>query len=87
MNTNERDPLLDKLQTLPVHKMHSARSGQTLRLAEESLAGKVRPGIRWPQFAMGFALSVAGAMYTVDTVHKLGTIYMSNQVATLDIER
>ena len=40
--------------------------------------------IRWPEFAIAIALSTAGVMYTVDSVHKLGDIYGSNQVASLN---
>jgi hypothetical protein len=87
MSLDERDPLLDKLHALPVHKMNSARGAEALRAAEEALPGKVRPSILWPKFAISVALSVAGAMYTVDSVTKLGDIYMSNQVAALDTER
>jgi hypothetical protein len=87
MTSDDRDPLLDKLHTLPLHQVNPARSAQTLRTAEESFSGKVRPGIRWPQFAIGVALSMAGAMYTVDSVHKLSDIYMSNQVAALNTDR
>jgi hypothetical protein len=87
MNSDERDPLFDKLRALPMHNMSSVRSAQTLRAAEEVFSGKVRPSISWPKFAIGAILSVAGAMYTVDSVHKLGDIYMFNRVATLDAER
>lgn len=87
MNSDDRDPLFDKLHALPTHSMSSARSAQSLRAAEEALSGKVRPSIQWPKFAIGAVLSLAGAMYTVDSVHKLGDIYMSNQVATIDGEK
>ena len=84
MNSEDRDPLLDKLHGLPVHSMNAERTAQSLRAAEEAFSGKVRPSISWPKFALGAVLSIAGAMYTVDSVHKLGDIYMSNRVATLD---
>lgn len=87
MNSEDRDPLLDKLHVLPVHAMNSARAAQSLRAAEEAFSGKVRPSISWPKFALGAVLSIVGAMYTVDSVHKLGAIYMSDEVATLDTER
>ena len=84
MNSDDRDPLFDKLHALPTHTMSSARRSQSLRAAEEVLSGKVRPNFSWPKFALGAVLSVAGAMYTVGCVQKFGDIYMSNQVATLD---
>lgn len=84
MNSENRDPILDKLHGLPVHEMNSARAAQSLRAAEEVFSGKVRPGFSWPKFALGAVLSIVGAMYTVDSVHKLGAIYMSNEVATLE---
>jgi len=87
MKTKNPDPLLDKLHALPVLAMNSARAGQTLRAAEEALSEKVRPGIRWPRLALSVALSLAGTVYTVDSVHKLGDIYRSNRVASADIER
>ncbi len=84
MNSDDRDPLFDKLHALPVHTMNSQRTAQSLRAAEEAFSGKVRPSFSWPKFALGAVLSVAGAMYTVGCVHKLGDIYMSNRVATVD---
>lgn len=78
MSAEERDPLLDKLQTLPKHALDAKRGMSTLQAAEEALAPKVRPGLRLPQFALGLALSVTGLMYTVDSVHKLDHIYLSN---------
>jgi hypothetical protein len=83
MSMDERDPLLDKLHALPKHELNADRAAKTLRAAEAALPGKVRPGIRWPQFAIAIALSTAGIMYTVDSVHRLGDIYGSNQVASL----
>ena len=84
MNSENRDALIDKLHVLPVHEMNSARAAQSLRAAEEAFSGKVRPSFSWPKFALGAVLSIAGAMYTVGSVQKLGDIYMSNPVATLD---
>lgn len=83
MSVEEGDPLLDKLRTLPTLMLESKRSASALRAAEEALPRKVRPGIRWPQLAVAMALSVAGLIYTVDTVHKLGDIYGSKEVASL----
>jgi len=84
MNSDDRDALVDKLHALPVHAMNSKRSSQSLRAAEEALSGKVRPNIQWPKFALGAVLSLAGAMYTVGSVQKLGDIYLTNHVAALD---
>lgn len=88
MSTEENDPLLDKLRTLPVQTLKSHRTEETLRLAEEALPNKVRPrGKRWPELAMSVALSIAGAMYTVDSVHKLGDIFVTNQPTAANSER
>lgn len=86
MSSEDRDPLLDKLRTLSVQTLPTRRSQETLRLAEEALPGKVRPGIRWPQLALAFVLTSAGMLYTVESVHKLGTIYLSNH-ETASLER
>lgn len=75
---SSEDPLLDKLGALPGHTLNAQRAAKTLRMAEESLPQKVRPGIRWPEFAIASVLSVAGFMYTVGSVNKLGNIYGSN---------
>lgn len=80
MSAEERDPLLDKLHGLPMPTLDVKRGLTTLQAAEAALAPKVRPGLRLPQFALGFALSVTGLMYTVDSVHKLGHIYVSTDV-------
>lgn len=82
MSAEERDPLLDKLKALPTHSLDAKRGLETLRVAEDALAPRVRPGLRLPQFVLGLALSVTGLMYTVDSVHKLGHIYVSNSVTT-----
>lgn len=82
MSSEDRDPLLDKLQTLPVHTLASRRSEETLRLAEQSLPAKVRPGQRWPALAMAFVLASAGMLYAVESVHKLESIYLSNHAPT-----
>lgn len=79
MSLDERDPLLDKLQALPRHELNADRAAKALRAAEEALPGKVRPGIRWPEFALAVVLSATGIMYTVDSVHKLENIYVSNR--------
>jgi hypothetical protein len=84
MSAEERDPLLDKLQALPLHQLDQKRSSRTLRAAEAAFSPPVRQGIRWPQFAVGCVLSITGLIYTVDSVHKLGHIYGSNEVASLD---
>ncbi len=79
MSTEDRDPLLEKLSALPVHTLHSKRAAETLKMAEAALPRKVRPGLRWPEFAIAVTLSVTGIMYTLDSVHKLSHIYGSNQ--------
>jgi hypothetical protein len=86
MSSEDRDPLLDQLQTLPVHTLASRRSEEALRLAEQSLPAKVRPGQRWPAVAMAFVLASAGMLYTVESVHKLESIYLSNH-APANVER
>jgi hypothetical protein len=80
MSVDERDPLLDKLHALPKHELTADRAAKTLRAAEEALSAKVRPGIRWPELAIAFVLSTTGVMYTVNSVHKLNNIYVSNQI-------
>jgi hypothetical protein len=87
MSLDERDPLLDKLRALPVQTLHPNRSARALRAAEEALPGQVRPGIRWPEFAIAVALSVTGALYTVSSVNKLETIYASNHLTAASPER
>lgn len=87
MSLDERDPLLDKLRGLPVQTLGPARSARTLRAAEEALPRRVRPSIRWPEFAIAVALGLTGVMYTVGSVNKLEEIYMSNQVAAASPER
>jgi len=84
MSAEERDPLLDKLQALPLHQLDQKRSSHTLRAAEEAFSPAVRRSFRWPEFALGCALSMTGLIYTVDSVHKLGHIYLSHEVASLD---
>ncbi len=86
MSSEDRDPLLDKLHALPVQTLPTRRSQETLRLAEEALPGKVRPGFRWPQLALAVVLASAGMFYTVESVHKLDTIYLSNH-ETAGLER
>jgi hypothetical protein len=87
MSLDERDPVLDKLRALPVQTLDPKRSARALRAAEAALPGQVRPGIRWPEFAIAVALSVTGAIYTVGSVNKLEMIYVSNHVAASSSER
>jgi hypothetical protein len=84
MSAEERDPLLDKLHALPLHQLDQKRSSQTLRAVEAELSPSVRRSFRWPEFALGCVLSVTGLMYAVDSVHKLGHIYGSDEVASLE---
>ncbi|MBK9258562.1 MAG: hypothetical protein IPM54_01875 [Polyangiaceae bacterium] len=87
MSLDERDPLLDKLHALPVQTLDPARSARALRAAEEALPGKVRPGTRWPEFAIAVALSLTGVFYAVNSVSRLEQIYVSNQAAPSSLER
>jgi hypothetical protein len=84
MSVEEQDPLLDKLRTLPVHRVETSRGEKTLRAAEAGLSPSVRPGNPWAQWALGIALSVAGFMYTVDSVAKIHHIFVANEVASLE---
>jgi len=54
---------------------------------EDGLARKVRPGVRWPEIAIGVALSLTGVLYTVGSVNKLEEIYVSNQVMVSSPQR
>lgn len=85
MSLEERDPLLEKLRALPSPTLNTARSTQTLSAAEAALPG--RSQTRWPEIAIAVTLAVTGAMYVVGSVNKLGEIYGSHEVATVDSDR
>ena len=87
MSSNNRDPLLEKLRARPVKPLDPARSARTLSAMEDGLARKVRPGVRWPEIAIGVALSLTGVLYTVGSVNKLEEIYVSNQVMVSSPQR